>query len=237
MKLILPESLVSAKASTTDPIVYYSRGFGLGWTFRRRIEMGLEMLPEQWKPTRILEVGYGSGIVLYNLASTGAEMHGLDLESEPHIVNPHLQQLGVTAKLAKGSVLNMRDLYDNNFFDLVISFSTLEHVRDITGALQELHRVTADDGFLLVGIPAVNRFMDFAFRAIGIENIAEHHVTCPRKLRTCIAGQSDRWLLEREQLPSWVPFSIALYHTFLLRKKNTGASAFSEPPSKFEREC
>lgn len=219
MKLILPEGLVTSKASPTDPILYYSRGGGLGWIFRRRIEMGLEMLPQQWKPARILEVGYGAGVVLYNLAPTGAELYGLDLECDPSLVTPRLRKLGVTAKLAKGSVVDMKALYPEGFFDLVISYSTLEHVANVTQALEELARVTAHKGFVLLGVPAVNRFMDWAFRTIGIDNIGEHHVTSPNQLRTSILRHDHRWLVQHNQLPSWTPFSMAVYHTFLLQKK------------------
>ena len=217
MKLILPGELTT-KTNTTDPILYYSRGLGLGWTFRRRVEMGLEMLPQEWTPASILEVGYGSGVVLYNLASIGAELHGLDLESDPHLVTARLGRLGVNARLIKGSLLDMQHLYEQGSFELVLCFSTLEHISEITKALEELYRVTANDGFLLLGMPAVNRFMDWAFRAIGIDNIAEHHVTPPAKLRECLRHQAIYGSFKHRQLPSYVPFPMALYHTFLLHK-------------------
>ena len=44
MQLLLPEDLIK-KSGSTDPILYYRRRLGIGRVFRRRIEMGLEMIP------------------------------------------------------------------------------------------------------------------------------------------------------------------------------------------------
>ena len=43
MTLTLPPAL-AVTTGVTDPIRYYTRP-GIGWVFRRRIEMGLEMIP------------------------------------------------------------------------------------------------------------------------------------------------------------------------------------------------
>ena len=68
MTLALPQALAGVTTGATDPIRYYTRP-GIGWVFRRRIEMGLEMIPPMPPGARALEVGYAAGIVLYNLAS------------------------------------------------------------------------------------------------------------------------------------------------------------------------
>ena len=44
-----------------------------------------------------------------------------------------------------------------------------------------MDRVTSAGGYLLLGMPAVNRLMEFAFRAIGFK-INDHHVSAPRDL-------------------------------------------------------
>src|SRR3981081_3569308 len=82
MTLALPRALAGVTTGATDPIRYYTRP-GIGWLFRRRIEMVLEMIPPLPPNARALEVGYAAGIVLYNLAARVSELHGLDMESEP----------------------------------------------------------------------------------------------------------------------------------------------------------
>jgi ubiquinone/menaquinone biosynthesis C-methylase UbiE len=218
MKLLLPERLV-AKSGPTDPILYYYRGGGIGWLYRRRIEMGLEMIPPLKAASRILEVGYGAGLVLYNLASRAGKLHGLDLDADPQQVAERLAKLDVNANLVRGSVLDMRAIYPDAYFDLVVCFSTLEHLVEFRLALDEMDRVTAPGGYLLLGMPTVNRFMEVAFRTIGFKGINDHHVTSPRDVWLFINRQTSRWEIWHRKLPQVALFRTALYHTFLLRKR------------------
>src|SRR5229473_6868264 len=105
MTLALPTALAGVTTGATDPIRYYTRP-GIGWVFRRRIEMGLEMIPRLPAGSRALEVGYAAGVVLYNLAPLASELHGLDLDAEPLPAEKRLRALGVEARLVKGSVLD-----------------------------------------------------------------------------------------------------------------------------------
>lgn len=219
MKLILPRELAAEKFGPTDLLPYYQRRWPIGWLYRRRIEIGLEMIPALRLDARILEVGYGAGLVLYNLAAQAGELHGLDLDADPRAVTERLHKLGVTAKLTRGSVLDLRAYYPDAYFDLVVCFSTLEHVAEANLALDEIDRVTTGGGYLLLGMPAVNRFMEVAFQAIGFKNITDHHVTSPKEVWTLISRQADRWEVQHRKLPQAAPFGAALYHTFLLRKR------------------
>lgn len=224
MKLLVPKDLIAEQSGPTDPILYYHRGWGIGWLYRRRVEMGLEMIPSLRPGARILEVGYGAGLVLYNLASRVGELHGLDLDADPDAATERLDKLGVTAKLIRGSVLDMRAYYPDAYFDLVVCFSTLEHLVAVNLALDEMDRVTTGGGYLLLGMPAVNRFMEAAFQAIGFRNINDYHVTSPKDVWTLINRQAERWEVQHRKLPRMAPFGSALYHTFLLRK-HQGRSA------------
>src|SRR5213596_3450348 len=118
MQLLLPEDLIK-KSGSTDPIMYYRRRLGIGRVFRRRIEMGLEMIPPLRAGARILEVGYGAGLVLYNLSSKDSELHGLDVDANPYDVSQRLARLGRRVNLKKGSVLDLREIYPQEYFDLV----------------------------------------------------------------------------------------------------------------------
>ena len=218
MQLLLPEDLIK-KSGSTDPILYYRRRLGIGRVFRRRIEMGLEMIPPLRMGARILEVGYGAGLVLYNLSGKDRELHGLDLDADPCDVAQRLAGLGIRANLKKGSVLDVGGIYPQGYFDVVVSFSTLEHIRQVQRALDEMDRVTIAGGYLLLGMPAVNRLMEFAFRAIGFKNIKDHHVSTPRDLCKMVHDETERWETQHRKLPQRAPFGAALYHVFLLHKR------------------
>src|SRR5262252_3047619 len=101
MSLALPTALAGHTTGTTDPIRYYTRP-GIGWVFRRRIEMGLEMIPPLPPDGRALEVGYAAGVVLFNLAPRLAELHGLDLDTDPVAATERFRSLGIQARLKQG---------------------------------------------------------------------------------------------------------------------------------------
>jgi ubiquinone/menaquinone biosynthesis C-methylase UbiE len=217
MTLALPPALADVTTGATDPIRYYKRP-GIGWVFRRRIEMGLEMIPPLGPGSRALEVGYGAGIVLYNLASRLSELHGLDLDADPASASKRLRSLGVEARLVKGSVLDMRSVYSDDYFDLVVCFSVMEHLAEPDRALLEMWRVLKPGGVAILGMPAVNRFMEYAFQAIGFKGIEDHHITTPAHVLRLANSDQRHWQVERRALPAAVPFQLALYHTFGLKK-------------------
>lgn len=218
MRLELPSVLAESATGETDPIHFYRRPL-VGRLFRRRIEMGLELVPPLPPGARALEIGYAAGVVLYNLRHRASELYGIDLDAEPAPVEQRLAGLGVSASLARGSVLDMRDLYPDAWFDVVIAFSVLEHIRETDRVLAEVYRVLKPGGVAVIGMPAVNGLMEWAFLAVGFKGIADHHITPPAKVWRLARRQRDRWRLQRRAMPAWLPFSLTLYHAFRLTKR------------------
>jgi SAM-dependent methyltransferase len=219
VSLVLPPALAGYTTGATDPIRYYTRP-GIGWVFKRRIEMGLEMIPSLGPAARALEVGYAAGVVLYNLAGRVGEVYGLDLDADPSTVSQRLAGLGIQAQLAKGSVLDMSGIYQTAFFDLIVCFSVMEHIAESRQALSEMWRVLKPGGTAIIGMPAVNPMMELAFQAIGFKGIEDHHISPPATVWRIVKDEPERWVAERRSLPSGVPFGMALYHTFRLTKKS-----------------
>ncbi|RYZ63787.1 MAG: class I SAM-dependent methyltransferase, partial [Proteobacteria bacterium] len=159
----------------TDPIAYYRRPV-VGWLYRERINMGLRLLGwERFESA--LEVGYGAGAVLIALAPLVKQLHGIDLDAEPEPVHDLLAERGIQTNLQKGSVYELP--MSDETFDLACSFSVFEHLSDYPKALREVHRVLKPHGKFLLGMPAVNRAMEWGFRAIGFKGIEDHHITTP----------------------------------------------------------
>jgi 2-polyprenyl-3-methyl-5-hydroxy-6-metoxy-1,4-benzoquinol methylase len=177
------------------------------------------MIPPLPSNARGLEVGYAAGVVLSTLAPRVSELHGIDLDADPDTAAERLRRVGVNAQLVRGSVLDMRNLYPDGFFDLVVCFSVMEHLSDPARALDEMTRVLRPGGVAVLGMPAVNRFMEYAFLAIGFKGIEDHHITTPAAVWRLITSQPRRWKAARRSLPGAVPFGMALYHTFRLEKR------------------
>jgi SAM-dependent methyltransferase len=195
----------------TDPIEYYRRPI-VGKLYRERINIGLRMLGDR-RFGKALEVGYGAGAVLLAVAPSVDEMHGIDLDAEPTIVQAVLAGRKLAAKLVQGSVYDLP--YESGSFDLVVSFSVFEHLPEYDKALGEVARVLKAGGQFLLGMPAVNRMMEAGFRAIGFKGIEDHHVTTPASVASGFA-RAGLEVVRHETLAP-IP-GINLYYDWLLEK-------------------
>ena len=203
MKLALPPAGTLKPNDQHDPLPYYYRPL-VGWLYRKRLRMGLDLLPT--KASRILEVGVGSGILVPTLSSNFPSYTGTDLvlaDGLGRLVVPSCQAEFVQADLLQESSLPAAS------FDAVICLSVLEHIADAEGAAVALARTLVKGGTLVAGYPMVNSVMARLFRAIGFGNIEDHHVTAPvaidKALRRVLRP------VRRNALPAFAPVSLALY--------------------------
>ena len=199
------------KTGPTDPIEYYRRPL-VGRLFRRRIDLGLGMLAER-RFGSALEIGYGAGAVLAALAPVVDELHGLDLDADEKAIRERLSSRGVPASLVRGSVYELP--YPDARFDLVVCFSVFEHLHEYPKGLAEVARVLRPGGLFLLGIPAVNRLMEVAFRAVGFKGVEDHHVTKPQQVAARF-GDFGFSVTARKPLGVW---GLRLYYNWLLEKR------------------
>lgn len=96
---------------------------------------------------KILEIGSGSGGRAVALALEGAEVYGIEPNESGAMASYYRSKRypGLKAAFAVGvgEYLGFKD----NFFDLIITYSVLEHVRDIDKVLRETFRVLREGGF------------------------------------------------------------------------------------------
>lgn len=205
----------------TDPIEYYRKPL-IGRVFRERINRGLRLLPDR-RFGRALELGYGSGAVLLSLAPAVDELHGLDLDADPVLVERLLQSRGSSAALRQGSVYDLP--YEDASFDLVVSFSMFEHLHEYRRGLAEVVRVMRPNGLFLLGMPAVNKWMEAGFAAIGFKGINDHHVTTPRDVEAAFAAAGlERVSSTTLDLPLRAPLGLTVYYSWLLEKPGPRAA-------------
>lgn len=97
---------------------------------------------------KVLDVGYGSGMLLKSLQDKGWEIYGVD-------INPALAKrveiLGLNLFIGELEEANFKD----NYFDAVIIDQSLEHMPDPLAVLMEIRRVTKANGTLIVGVPNI----------------------------------------------------------------------------------
>jgi ubiquinone/menaquinone biosynthesis C-methylase UbiE len=120
----------------------------------------------------VLEVGYGSGIFLPELASRSRRLVGVDLHPGRDGVAEMLAKVGVDATLLHGSVLELP--FADEEFNAVVCLSVLEHLRDLEGATGEIGRVLRPWGVAVLGFPVRNPITDSFFRRAGYSPRALH---------------------------------------------------------------
>jgi ubiquinone/menaquinone biosynthesis C-methylase UbiE len=203
MKLALPPAGTLKPNDQHDPLPYYYRPI-VGWIYRKRLRMGLDLLPTGGG--RVLEVGVGSGILVPTLSSRFPQYTGTDLvlaDGLERLVAPSCQARFLQADLLRASGLPEAS------FDTVVCLSVLEHIADADAAASALARTLVKGGTLVAGYPMVNSLMTGLFRAIGFGNIEAHHVTTPAAIDKALCRVLRRG--RRKALPAFAPVPLALY--------------------------
>lgn len=111
---------------------------------------------------RLLEIGYGSGVFMPELARHSTDLHGIDPHPHRTAVVANLAEQGIQAALTQGSAESLP--YEDDHFDCAVAISTLEYVPDIDSACREIRRVLTPGGVLAVVTPGVNKLWDLALR-------------------------------------------------------------------------
>ena len=97
---------------------------------------------------RVLEVSFGTGYLLTQIASD-YQVHGVEYnEKLVHIAQQNLQAHGLDAQLVRGTVEDLP--YPNQYFDTVIVTMAFTGYPDGYRAMSELKRVLHNDGRLLI---------------------------------------------------------------------------------------
>ena len=203
MRFQLPAKGVLRPNDANDPLPYYYHRW-IGWAYRHRLQLGLDLRPAGGR--RVLEVGVGSGILVPTLTGQYAEYTGTDLtlaSGLEALVHP-----GCKAEFRRADLLREAELPADRY-DAIVCFSVLEHIEDSATAARNLARALAPGGMLVAGYPMVNLMMGRAFAMIGFREIEIHHVSPPAKITAALARVLSR--VTRVTFPPACPPNLALY--------------------------
>lgn len=131
------------------------------WHFYRERLM-MEHLSSHIDHGRVLDVGFGSGTLILNLARLGFDVTGVDIsEKFLKYVMAKLEKQEIRGKITvqKGSITDLQ--FSNQLFDSVVCGEVLEHIMDDRKALREIYRVTKPGGILIVTVPANQQLWSF----------------------------------------------------------------------------
>ncbi len=208
----LPDKNNIFATNLEDPLKYYFLPI-LGSLFRKRLEYGLELLG-MGPFEKILEIGYGSGILFPELETRCDRIVGVDNHRKPELVREMMRREEIEADLAIGDILSLS--YADESFDAVVCLSVLEHIQNLDRATGEIFRILKPGGRAVMGFPTTNKMMMTLLTLIGAPCIDKRHVSGPREIRQALGNRMN--LREEKWFPSILPKDYSLYIVLLAVK-------------------
>ena len=159
MKLLARDKLIR-----TGPVDYADWNYRpvLGSIQRLRFSLALSLLPK--RSTRLLEIGYGSGVFMPALASIATEVYGIDPHEKTADVLSAFEDTGIRPKLFQAPAEALP--FDNDMFDGVVAVSSLEFVSDLDKTCGEIKRVLKPTGVFVVVTPGHSPVLDFGLKIL-----------------------------------------------------------------------
>lgn len=204
-----PGSLQPTNAS--DPLRFYYLPL-IGALYKARLDVGLRLLPERCDS--LLEIGYGSGILMPSLSTRCDHLFGVDIHPRYEEVGKALLRLGVNATLISHDARQLP--FPDGRFNVIVAFSFLEHVKPLNPFLNEMWRVLRPGGHILLGMPMVNKWFNALFPLIGCNNIEDLHITSPNDVREEISRMKIAFT--ENGMPHVFPKLLRFYTTFSIVK-------------------
>lgn len=95
---------------------------------------------------KLLDIGAGTGYFLDVMNKSGWETHGVEQDDETR---------AYAIKKSSSEVCSAKEFYDlpEDTFNAVTMWHVLEHVHDLKGYLNKIHKVLKEDGVLIVAVP------------------------------------------------------------------------------------
>src|SRR5690242_8938493 len=114
MRLLHHEALIK-----TGPVDYAEWNYRpvLGRIQRARFSLAISLLPP--RSHRLLEIGYGSGVVMPALSEIADQVYGIDVHDRASDVKKALQDRGVKAELFKSAAEELA--FEDGFFNSIVA--------------------------------------------------------------------------------------------------------------------
>jgi SAM-dependent methyltransferase len=154
--------------------------------------------------TRTLDAACGEGYGSALLAQAGASVKGVDISEKAidHARQRYGHLDGIEFHLSDCTALP----FDDNEFDRVVSFETLEHLQEHDMLLAEFRRVLKPDGYLIISSPdketysggqeSVNEFHVRELYRDELEELIGRHFPASRLLGQKLMFHSAIWSME-----------------------------------------
>jgi ubiquinone/menaquinone biosynthesis C-methylase UbiE len=209
-KLILPARSHIHKTTPKheDPVELCYSSL-LGGVFRKRLSNTLALLSTGHE--KILDIGYGSGVLFPSLLQFTQQCFGLESHGQEEKIYEFLAKEKIDLKkvlLTPGSILDIP--FSDASFPAIVSVSTLEHIQvaDLDKAMSEMFRIVKTGGEIALSFPVRNVITDGFFTLIGYDQRSVH----PSSHRDIIGAAKKYFTIEKIiTMPSWLGLDFSIY--------------------------
>jgi SAM-dependent methyltransferase len=184
----------------------------LGYIMRRRFHLVRKMLAGN-RYERLLEIGYGSGVLLPELAAHCDQLYGVDVHPYADAVAQAVGQIAARPQLAAGSATSLP--YESSYFTCVVAVSAMEFIDDAEAACREVRRVLAPQGTFAVVTPGYSAFVDGGLWLLTGESAKADYGDRRRLLARALLAHFTP--LGHYTYPCLAPPGMKLYHGWKLR--------------------
>ncbi len=160
------------------------------------------------KSTKILDVGCAEGDLLSELKNRGyTNLYGVDPSRScvSYINNEHKIDANT------GGLFSLTSIFNEKEFDCVILTHVLEHIYDLSIAIQNIYSILKDDGILYLEVPDASKYFEYyivPFHYFDIEHINhfdEHsltYLTSMNNFEPIFIGKKEFNISERNLYPA-----------------------------------
>jgi len=206
---LAPPGLLPSISTLDSPTA--SNVVGIGWALRQRLKWARDALPGEGFAT-VLEIGYGSGIFMHELAKHATRLFGCDVHTQGADVRRQLARDGIAPYLVRNASEALP--FRTGAFDAVVIVSVHELMTNPASTLREASRVVRAGGAVVCIAPRVLRWATrLSWLLGGGDNEVQNGLL---RIETALADRSLR--AERSPRPRLAPRFLAPYEVVVLRR-------------------
>ena len=196
---------------------YYHIPF-IRYFFLRRLTLALDFIGKM-RFNSLLEIGFGSGILLRELSKRSRHVFGVDKHEHISKVDAMAKIEGINARLIQSDIMCLP--YKDESFDCIVSIATLEHIKELPKAISEVKRVLKKNGLAVLGFPVANLVSDFLLVLTGSlqaykKELKEIHPSTHQNILLEVKRQFGN--IEVKSFPKCLPLDFSLYCSCASRK-------------------
>lgn len=175
LKFVCMQKPVYIGDPDVDIIIRLMRWPFVGAVYRHRFQMVLDMI--KLPIESVLEIGYGSAFLAYILAPFVEQYTGIDIHDKSVHIQERFKEMNLNNATFKNCDARDLSILPEASFDLVVSVSCLEHIKDHRQVQAQVARILKPTGCVLHAVPVKNITTKVFFKIMGYNDNILHPTT------------------------------------------------------------